>query len=327
MEELDIYFDERYGRIYELNGDGELNRFEISTENGSVIYNFLKRKICLDSENEYYDITTPYGYGGPIFLDYKGNRELQNLKEEFKESFSCYCKENRIVSEFIRFNPVVQNHEVMGEIVEVSYNRDTICIDIEKMEDHLDRKCRNKIKKALKNKVEIRILENTQENMKQFYKLYIEAMLNNGSSEYYYFSEEFFFNNMNILDENLKIFAAFYCDEIVSASLILHRGKYMHYYFSGNRCEYKNLGANNLLIYEATKWGMTQGKKKFHLGGGHLEREDSLYKFKSGFSKEGQLKFYIGKKIHDEEVYKKLVNLRQKDIEIKNYDYFPLYRE
>ncbi|GAH37862.1 unnamed protein product, partial [marine sediment metagenome] len=56
---------------------------------------------------------------------------------------------------------------------------------------------------------------------------------------------------------------------------------------------------------------------------------DSLFKFKKGFNKNGLLDFYVGRKINNEDIYEKLV----KEWKIKNglgenfrSDFFPLYR-
>lgn len=40
--------------------------------NGYVTYTFLKRVINLKLDKKFYDIITPYGYGGPVFNVYSG---------------------------------------------------------------------------------------------------------------------------------------------------------------------------------------------------------------------------------------------------------------
>ena len=122
MKELrDIYFTDRYCKIYEEKGDGNLEVFTFQTKNGKIIYKFLKREIDIIDGQKYFDITTPYGYGGPliILLDREANRE--QVIEEFKKAFEKYCIENNIVSEFIRFHPIEKNYIGMEKYMDIEY--------------------------------------------------------------------------------------------------------------------------------------------------------------------------------------------------------------
>lgn len=326
MKDKDIYFTEEYCRIYELNGDGKLETFRFQGEEGRVEYNFLKREIPIKCGEEiYFDISTPYGYGGPLFSDYSDDEGLELLKKNFEKSFSEYCSREGIVSEFIRFHPLVKNHEFLKGIVDVSYNRHTVCLETEnekKILENLTSTCRNRIKKSFQADFTIKI----ERDIENFYNLYIETMDKNSAQNYYYFSREFFQNTMDLLGEGAKIFSAYLGDEPVSSILIIHRDQYMHYHFVGSSYKYRDLSANNRLIFEAAKWGSENGKRYFHLGGGHLGDEDSIYHFKSTFTKGEPREFYIGKKIHNEKIYNQLVELRNMEGTIENPGYFPLYR-
>lgn len=66
-ENIDFYFDKNYGKLYENVEDGIQEIFEYEDENGKISNQFIKRKIDTKINNkEYFDIVTPYGYGGPI---------------------------------------------------------------------------------------------------------------------------------------------------------------------------------------------------------------------------------------------------------------------
>ncbi|MGL4402165.1 MAG: lipid II:glycine glycyltransferase FemX [Fusobacteriaceae bacterium] len=326
--DLDIYFKEEYGKIYELNGEGKLGTFKIDGENGSVIYNFLKREIPIKLEgNSYYDIITPYGYGGPLFSDYSDEKALEKLKNQFGIEFSQYCTDENIVSEFVRFHPIIKNHEFVEAYMDVIYNRDTICIEIAgedegKIWESFTCKCRNNLHKAFRNNITVEI----RQDIDIFYEIYLKTMERNCATSYYYFSKEFFRNTMELLGDGAKIFLASHEGKIVSGILVIHGGEYVHNHFSGTDPEYRDLGANNMLIFEAAKWGGRNGKRYFHLGGGCTDNSDSLYRYKSTFTKNDPYKFYTGQKIHNTEIYQKLVEEREKIEGIENRDYFPLYR-
>ena len=64
---LDIYFNEDYGKLGEYVEPGRNCVFQIDSENGSVRHMFILRTVpWLVDGVQYYDIVTPYGYGGPI---------------------------------------------------------------------------------------------------------------------------------------------------------------------------------------------------------------------------------------------------------------------
>lgn len=80
----------------------------------------------------------------------------------------------------------------------------------------------------------------------------------------------------------------------------------------------------NLLLYEAALWGCMNGCKTLYLGGGVGSGEDSLFKFKKAFYRGEQLnRFFIGRKIFDENQYQFLCELRKLE---EKTEYFPKYR-
>ena len=97
----------------------------------------------------------------------------------------------------------------------------------------------------------------------------------------------------------------------------------MHYHLSASIKEFQKYAPTNLLLYEAAKFGIDNGFKTFHLGGGVGSKEDSLYKFKKSFNKRENKRYCIGKKIYDYQKYNQLVKCRT---DIKNENFFPKYR-
>lgn len=326
MDLKDIYFTDNYCKIYEDNGDGELKTFVLDEEEGVIVYKFLKRKIPLKiGDKVYFDITTPYGYGGPLIIQ---SNNVERLVQKFKIRFEKYCKDNNIITEFVRFHPLLKNYSNLNEYMEIKYIRDTIAIRLEDEEqiwNDIDPKCKNKIRKAQKNNVNIDICED-ETYLEEFLHLYDLTMRKNNALEYYFFNKEFFLNTFKNLRGNIYNFRSIYNDKCICSALIMKYGKYIHYHFSGSALEYKNLQANNLLLYEVALWGLKQGCEYFHLGGGYSGNEDNLFKFKSSFSKNGRTNFFIGKKIHNQKLYDLLVEKKRLEHKIINVSYFPLYR-
>lgn len=93
-----VLFSPEYLRLWELNGDGEAKLFFYRCDYGVVLYPFLIRKINvlkffqqMKTTEKFYDITSPYGYGGPLTKSYsKSNNNL--LVDRFTKEFSLFCK-------------------------------------------------------------------------------------------------------------------------------------------------------------------------------------------------------------------------------------------
>ena len=117
----DIYFDENYGKLYENVEKGEAVVFKCKTENGEIVNQFIKREIPIKVDGiTYYDIVTPYGYGGPYIVECI---DKDKLLKDYEKQFTDYCIDNNIVAEFVRFHPLFNNALDFDSIYHPFYNR------------------------------------------------------------------------------------------------------------------------------------------------------------------------------------------------------------
>lgn len=324
---MDIYFEKEYAKLYETDKE-KVEIFEYSNGDGNGRNIFLKREIPLKINNQiYYDIITPYGYGGPIF-EIKENINKQKFIDEYCEKFNEYCKKNNIVSEFIRFHPLEKNYENLEKFYQIAYISDTIFMDLSSEEEilkNMTSKTRNMVRKAIKNNL---IFEEdiNQETLRNFQNLYYLTMKKNKADEIYYFDFKYF-QSLFDMEGKVKLFNVKLNNEIIASSTILIGEKWIHYHLSANtEVGYKN-AANNFLLYNIALWGSKNGFEKFHLGGGYGGNGSPLFKFKKSMNEKGILKFCIGKKISNKEIYDELVKQRNLTEEERESFYFPLYRK
>ena len=329
----DVYFLPQYAQIYERKGDGVVNCFVYRSTSGLVLYPFLLRRINdispFHDVEECWDITTPYGYGGPLYTS-SDEASLLQLRDGFLETFHAYCRENRIVSEFARLHPLLGNHQILPESSKV-FHHETVYIDLQQSEQDLWKGIRkghkSSIKKALRFQVKV-VRDEDRKYIKQFHKLYTDTMRRQQASPSYFLPLSFFENTLALLRQHASLFVALHNGEAVTAAIILHYGEYVHYHFSGSDVDSFHLCANHLLIYEVAKWAREQGAKFFHLGGG-LQPDDSLFMFKSGFSSKRAL-FYTYRRIHDPDCYQRLVQRKLEDERLSgsvaDEGFFPRYR-
>ena len=129
---------------------------------------------------------------------------------------------------------------------------------------------------------------------------------------------------INALKENLLFVEAIYEEKTIAAGLYLISDGIIHTHLSGTLSEYLYLSPAYILRYAATLWGKEHGYRLVHHGGGtSSDKENSLFKFKKQFAKNTEFPFYIGKKIWNDDVYRKLCNMNPN---CKDSVFFPKYR-
>ena len=164
-------------------------------------------------------------------------------------------------------------------------------------------KNRNLIRKAEKEGVVI-IESNDYE---QFRKVYDQTMENVGAEGFYFFPQAYYDNFRRNLGNDTTLCFAMRGGEVIAGSLFMYSPDYGHYHLSGRDKAYSHIPANNLLLWYGIQKAKARGCKWFHFGGGTTSEEaDPLLHFKKNFSKE-QGEFWIGKRIHNQEIYNEVV--------------------
>lgn len=325
-KEIDLYFDENYGKLYEKIENGTQEIFKFEDENGIISNQFIKRGIDIKIDNiQYFDIVTPYGYGGPIIEKITGNKE--KLLEKYEQEFSKYAKENNIVSEFVRFHPIVKNYENFEKIYNATYMRKTLATNIENYEDpvqsEFSKSCRKTIRQVLKSGVTYKVIENP-DNLEDFKRVYYLNMERKNADEYYFFDDEYFNLILKYFKNNIILVESIYEEKVIAAGLYFIYNNIIHVHLSGTDTEYLHLSPAYILKYATAIWAKENNYRLIHYGGGlSNSEEDSLYVFKRKFAQNTDFDFYIGKKIWNKEIYKKLCEAKN----VSDDGFFPAYRK
>ncbi len=324
FKDYDVYWLSGYVKAFQVHGDGEplLIYFEDKSTRGINVV--MKRDIAQDErykgileENRYFDFSTPYGYGGWIIEGYDTH--------ELFRAYQRWAVNNEIISEFVRFHPMIKNHETCEVFYEVVQLGEVVHMDLDSPESvwmNICSKNRNMIRKAIKNEINI-YNGRFPEIYDKFRTIYNATMDKDNADKYYYFDKVFYESIMNDLAHNAQVFWAEKEGEVIAASIMLSANGKMNYHLSGSIKEFSSLAPTNLLLYQAALWGSLNGYKTLYLGGGVGSGEDNLFKFKKSFYKGALNRFYIGKKIYDQKKYCELVDIRKIN---ENNAFFPLYR-
>ncbi len=323
----DLYFNPNYAKVYE-NIDGRSETFHFSCPYGQVQNTFILRPVKwqLDGK-QWYDIVTPYGYGGPVILECV---DADKLMEAYREAFTAYCLEHNIVCEFIRFH-LFDNVDVRqryyGQTVNVLDN-----VVVDTTGDYNDiwmnyeHKVRKNVKKAVNNGLEMCIEQNLA-HLDDFLEIYYATMDRNQATDYYYFKRSYFEDIARLLPENYMYFHVIKDGKVVSTELVLCSESYAYSFLGGTNSEYYAMRPNDFLKDAIIKWCNETGRKFFVLGGGY-HKDDGIYRYKRSFTQAPDVPFFVGRSILNQPVYDRLVDLRaaeEPDFD-RQSQYFPLYR-
>lgn len=306
----DIYFDKDYGLLYEKIEEGKCEVYEFEHALGTIRHLYIKREIPVQlNARSYYDLVTPYGYGGPIITNCEPHNRT-DLVNAFQTAFQKKCEEEDIVCEFVRFHPVLSNVRDFDFYYQTEYRRKTTGTNLRDFDDpvqsEFSKSSRRNIRKALKAGVEFKITVNP-DDLTGFKDIYHATMKRNDAASIYYFDDEYFSRCQIYFGDQLVLCEVFYEERVIGMGLSFAYGDTIHTHLSGTLAEYHQLSPAYVLQYAIASWGKENGKALIHDGGGRTgDAEDSLFLFKKQFGKNTEFDYYVGSKIWNEEVYKQL---------------------
>lgn len=323
----DIYFERNYGRLYEKIEQGRCEVFEFEHPLGKVSHLFIKRLIpvCINEE-PYYDISTPYGYGGPCITDCEEVHKCQ-VVQAFHDAFEEYCHKENIVCEFVRFHPLFTNAQDFSTCYDLTFRRHTTGTNLKDYDNpvksEFSKSKQKSIRKAMEAGVDYRVTVNPP-SLEEFKEIYYLTMTRKNAASVYYFNDDYFENLLNYFGKQLVLAEVLYEGKVIAMGLNLVSGKTIHIHLSGTLEEYHHLSAAFVMRYALVMWGKEHGMELIHEGGGISgEADDPLYLFKKQFGKNTEFTFYVSYKIWNRKIYDLLCKTVGSKIDAGS---FPAYR-
>lgn len=325
MRYPDIYFEPDYAELYETE-ENRAVEYRFECEYGFITNLFLKRQIDikLPDEVQYYDLATPYGYGGPVI---HWTNDKEKLIQAYMDDFGRYTEKEHIIAEFVRFHPILGNGVDFKEVYKSIFDRKTVGTNLtydDVIAKEFSKHKRKDIRKALKNpEIRYEVTENPS-TLQDFLKIYYSTMDRDKADDYYYFKPDYFQTMLEKFREHITAGRVFLGDQLIAMGVYFRYGKYLHAHLSGTLSEYLDYSPANILKYALAVYGHENGYEVIHYGGGTSRSpENGVYKFKKEFGKNTEFDFYIAKKVWNEEIYKQICSTVGADV---NSDFFPAYR-
>lgn len=318
LEADDVFLSPEYLQANASLTGGVPECFVCTSGEETVMYPYLKRAI---PGTKFYDITSPYGFGGLIC------RGSEALNANFDAAFRAYCREIGIVSEFVRFNPVLNmDHGFAMTGMQLRLHNHVVVVHAATGAEEPWR-CGKDVAKKLRKATEAGIIVSRAGQIgcfDDFVRMYHAMIDDKHANGFYHFDANFFTSIGGMLGRNAELFAARLDGEFIGGLLVLH-GKTCAYNFLSCSAErLRSSGVNDLLQYHAITWSLAVGKRIFVLGGG-LEENDSIYRFKAKFSPH-TLGYYVGTRIHLPEAYRRLTEEHAACGGAADPAWFPAYR-
>lgn len=283
-------------------------------------------KIRNIEETGYYDLTSVYGYCGPI-----SNKDFNVLSEEhfnfFHKEFLKFCSKNFVVSVFSRLHPLSDYGAFFNRFGEVTNLNKTIVIDVAQPSQEQVKEYRKSTKyeiKYLREKDYSIIETKNHDDIENFIEMYYKTMEKVRAFDRYYYDRDYFHGFLNNDDYEVKLLMAQKNGQYAAGAIFTVVGNVMQYHLATTAEDSIKDAPMKLILDEARLRAIDQNLEFLHLGGGFAGRDDdSLFLFKSGFSKK-KLDFSIWKLITNIEQYNKLVAYMNIWKKVNNF--FPLYR-
>ncbi|MEM7315639.1 MAG: GNAT family N-acetyltransferase, partial [Planctomycetota bacterium] len=243
-------------------------------------------------------------------------------------------QDSGVISAFLRLHPLAETEQhTLHEHATVVQHGETVYCDLSLTEQQLWQQTRSRERSYINRirrdgfRVEI---DDQWNQLDEFVELYYETMRRVAAADSYFFSRSYFQQIRDTLrDHATLIFVTAPDGTIASGGIFTQCNGFVQYHLGGTRTHFLKAQPAKLLMHNVRQWAKQQGHNYFHLGGGVGSAHDSLFQFKSGFSKL-RASFASCRFVTNEKAYSRLVKQWERENQSKADDargYFPAYRK
>jgi len=286
----------------------------------SLLVPFVERRI----DEARWDATTPYGYPGPLV----DGPDPDRFASDALDTARITLRERGCVSLFLRLHPLLgaTPRPVGGHLVQ---HGTTIAVDLSKSTEEMWSETtsghRSEILRSVK-KGHRAWFDERFEHAERFVEIYLATMARVEAAAPYLFDRAYLDGLRAALGGRLKLGLVSIEEKVVAAALFVATGRIVQYHLSGTDDAFLRERPTKLLLHFVRGWAKERGSRWFHLGGGVGGGEDSLFKFKAGFSRHRSA-FHTLRVVVDPDEYATLVRMRAPGADPTDLSgFFPLYR-
>jgi hypothetical protein len=270
------------------------------------------------------DATSPYGYPGPLV----GGTADPTFPREALVVGVTALRRIGVVSTFVRLHPLLNPWPLEG-IGTVLEHGQTVSIDLTLPEDTLWAQMRLNHRRDIRRALQLGYVARMDESFdayRSFGRLYRLTMERRAASPYYFFDDAYFDGLRDALGGRLHLCVVEKGGAIAAAGLFVETDGIVQYHLSGTDGAVTDMRPTKLMMHHVGGWAKQRGNRCLHLGGGVGGANDSLFRFKEGFSPLRH-PFRTMRVVVDELSYRRLVAARDPVLDPEERDgFFPTYR-
>ena len=294
----------------------------IIAEDKAFLHSFSKQRI---KNTSWYDIEPFLGYAGPV-----ANTDDLVFIDAALQAYSNLCREENVIAEIIRFNPLLQNQKFFehSKFIDVFTAKEIVIANCYQDEARQLQEYKSATRRNIKNHAiqnyDFRISVDSHKKLDDFSEFYYKFMGNVEAKQEWYFGQDFFKKAEK--SAYFKLAEVKQNNEVCSTSIVIEHDLASYYFLGANRIP-RLKGAHEFLLLNISIDAAQIGINKLILGGGNsTATDDPLLVYKKKFAKESQ-NFYMGKCIHEGEAFTALCNeaITRKP-EIADANFFLKYR-
>ncbi|MEG4577101.1 FemAB family protein [Microcoleus sp. N3A4] len=278
-----------------------------------------------------FDAVSPYGYPGILLSEAAAN--TPGFPDFAMNQLTGALKSKSVCSAFFRLHPILNCK--FNEIFEpgiFTVSGETVSVNLKLSEAelwaHTRRGHQSTINKCKRLGFTAKMVP-VEQYMNELKTIYEETMNRVESSKSYYYKPDYFAQLFNF-GEAIHLCIVEWEEQVAAACLFFECCGIVQAHLGGTKTQFLHGSPFNLLLDYVRYWAKERGNEFLHLGGGVGSSKDSLYTFKSGFSRQKH-NFLTGRLIADQEKYNYLVGVRAKFLNIQpeellKSNFFPAYR-
>lgn len=307
-----IYHAPEYFVFLEVTGMGTAV-CQIFSENDRFVYfPAMLRQLPFGADG--FDAISSWYYGGPLTND----PERKPLTRRWRKAFVEGRNGLNVICEFIRCDPNLKNHLLIGAPFDIQLNRETVYVDLMLPWDEIARgfssQNRRNIKHAKREGLTVEI-DKRVNVWQRFADIYQAEMIRKNAPQHLRFNDHFFARLSKM--KEVTLFVVKFNHEIIGGFVAAHGANMAHHFLSAVQYKHWDKRPNNLLFTEVIQHYSRQGFRIFDFQGGRA----GVFRFKTNFSNlRGD--FYTASCIYDQKRFDALND----QCNVSAEGYFPPYR-
>lgn len=326
----DIHYHPDYLRIYERTNSETAHLVLWEGAGGTIFQPLVAREI---PEADLCDLSSTYGYGGPLAIGAPTPEDVQG----FTQGFASFAGDCGAVAEFCLLHPKLTQAQrpLLPDGQAVTYRKEVVVADLTQplplIWARIEERQRKAALAARKAGIEIVISDGSDADYDAYHTRYLETMRAVEARAFWHFPPDYFRNCRDCLGgEHVTLMHAQRDGQILASFFHIHMYGTVYYHFSCSDPAARKLNPTSLLMIDSLIWAKSAGYDLFHMGGGRTDGTDPLFTFKHAFS--GQtLALHSTQRVLNAEAYDRLT-AAAKLRETKAYGapietaFFPRYR-